>query len=81
MSDALMGVYNRAPLEVDHGVGCRLFARDGRSYLDCVAGIATDGLGHAHPALVGDGDHLGRVLEVLLAAEAEHPAGKAAAIL
>jgi acetylornithine/N-succinyldiaminopimelate aminotransferase len=52
MSDALMGVYNRAPLEVDHGVGCRLFTRDGRSYLDCVAGIATDGLGHAHPALV-----------------------------
>ncbi len=52
MTDALMGVYNRAPIEVDRGEGCRLHAKDGRSYLDCVAGIATDGLGHANPALV-----------------------------
>ncbi len=52
MNDALMGVYNRAPLEVARGEGCRLYATDGRSYLDCVAGIATDGLGHANPALV-----------------------------
>jgi acetylornithine/N-succinyldiaminopimelate aminotransferase len=52
MTDALMGVYNRAPLEVERGEGCRLYARDGRGYLDCVAGIATDGLGHANPALI-----------------------------
>lgn len=52
MTDHLMSVYNRAPVEVDRGEGCRLYATDGRAYLDCVAGIATDGLGHCHPALV-----------------------------
>lgn len=48
----LMGVYNRAPLEVDRGRGARLWATDGTEYLDCVAGISTNGLGHAHPELV-----------------------------
>ena len=52
MSEALMGVYNRAPLEVDRGEGVWLHARDGRSYLDCVSGIATNALGHCHPKLV-----------------------------
>ncbi|MBB4081787.1 acetylornithine/N-succinyldiaminopimelate aminotransferase [Brevundimonas lenta] len=48
----LMGVYNRAPLEVERGLGARLWATDGTEYLDCVAGISTNGLGHAHPKLV-----------------------------
>ena len=48
----LMGVYNRAPLEVDRGRGARLWSTDGTEYLDCVAGISTNGLGHAHPELV-----------------------------
>lgn len=52
MSDALMAVYNRAPLAVDRGEGAWLYDVEGRAYLDCVAGIATDALGHAHPALV-----------------------------
>ena len=52
MTDALMGVYNRAPLAVSHGNGAWLHDVDGRAYLDCVAGIATDALGHAHPALI-----------------------------
>ena len=52
MSSHLMGVYNRAPLAVDHGKGTRLFATDGTEYLDCVQGISTNGLGHAHPKLV-----------------------------
>ncbi|MFY7977751.1 MAG: aspartate aminotransferase family protein [Brevundimonas sp.] len=47
-----MGVYNRAPLEVERGEGARLYATDGTAYLDCVAGIATNALGHAHPRLV-----------------------------
>jgi acetylornithine/N-succinyldiaminopimelate aminotransferase len=50
--DHLMGVYNRAPLEVDRGLGARLWSTDGTEYLDCVAGISTNGLGHAHPKLV-----------------------------
>lgn len=52
MSDALMGVYNRAPLEVERGEGVWLHARDGQVYLDCVCGIATNALGHCHPKLV-----------------------------
>jgi acetylornithine/N-succinyldiaminopimelate aminotransferase len=52
MSDALMGVYNRAPVEVDRGKGVWLHTRDGQTYLDCVSGIATNALGHCHPKLV-----------------------------
>jgi acetylornithine/N-succinyldiaminopimelate aminotransferase len=51
-SSDLMAVYNRAPVEVERGEGMWLHATDGRSFLDCVAGIATNSLGHAHPALV-----------------------------
>ena len=52
MTDALMNLYNRAPIAVDRGEGVWLIDTEGRRYLDCVAGIATDALGHAHPALV-----------------------------
>lgn len=58
MSDHLLGVYNRAPLAFERGEGARLFTAptpgnpEGESYLDCVGGIATTGLGHAHPKLV-----------------------------
>ncbi|UTP41692.1 aspartate aminotransferase family protein [Phenylobacterium sp. LH3H17] len=47
-----MGVYNRAPLAFERGVGARLYTTDGEEYLDCMAGIATTGLGHANPKLV-----------------------------
>ncbi len=52
MSGHLMGVYNRAPLEVERGQGIRLWSRDGTEYLDCVSGISTNALGHANPKLV-----------------------------
>ena len=51
-TEHLMGVYNRAPLEVDRGQGARLWAKDGTEYLDCVMGISTNALGHANPMLV-----------------------------
>ena len=51
-NEHLMGVYNRAPLEVERGQGARLWSTDGTEYLDCVMGISTNALGHAHPALV-----------------------------
>ncbi len=47
-----MGVYQRAPLAFERGEGVRLYGDDGREYLDCVAGIAVNGLGHCHPRLV-----------------------------
>jgi acetylornithine/N-succinyldiaminopimelate aminotransferase len=51
-TEHLMGVYNRAPLEVDRGQGARLWSTDGTEYLDCVMGISTNALGHANPVLV-----------------------------
>jgi acetylornithine/N-succinyldiaminopimelate aminotransferase len=50
--DHILGVYNRAPLAFERGEGARLYTADGEAYLDCLAGIATTGLGHAHPKLV-----------------------------
>ena len=51
-NDHIMGVYNRAPLAFERGRGARLYTAEGEAYLDCLAGIATTGLGHAHPKLV-----------------------------
>ncbi len=51
-NDHIMGVYSRAPLAFERGRGSRLYTADGEEYLDCLAGIATTGLGHAHPKLV-----------------------------
>ena len=50
--DHLLAVYSRAPLAFERGVGARLYTAEGEAYLDCLAGIATTGLGHAHPKLV-----------------------------
>ena len=44
-SDALLGVYRRAPMEFMRGAGVELFDADGRAYLDFVAGIAVHALG------------------------------------
>jgi acetylornithine/N-succinyldiaminopimelate aminotransferase len=51
-SDHIMGVYQRAPLAFERGEGARLYTTDGEAYLDCMAGIAVNALGHAHPKLV-----------------------------
>ena len=51
-SSHLMGVYSRSALAFERGQGVRLYSTDGDEYLDCVAGIAVNGLGHAHPKLV-----------------------------
>jgi acetylornithine/N-succinyldiaminopimelate aminotransferase len=48
----IMGVYNRAPLAFERGEGSRLWSTEGEAYLDCVAGIAVNALGHGHPKLV-----------------------------
>ena len=55
-----MGVYNRAPLAFERGEGARLYTTDGEAYLDCVAGIAINALGHAHPKLVAGAEGPGR---------------------
>ncbi|HLY31908.1 MAG TPA: aspartate aminotransferase family protein [Ktedonobacterales bacterium] len=39
-------------LVMERGQGVRVYDADGREYLDLVAGIATNVLGHAHPSVV-----------------------------
>lgn len=48
----LMNTYRRLPLRFERGEGAWLFDTDGKRYLDGVAGVAVNGLGHAHPQLV-----------------------------
>jgi len=48
----LMNTYARLPVAFTHGKGAWLFDADGKQYLDALAGIAVNGLGHAHPKLV-----------------------------
>ncbi len=52
MTPHLLNVYNRAYPLFERGEGSWLFTPEGDAYLDCVGGIATNALGHAHPALV-----------------------------
>jgi acetylornithine/N-succinyldiaminopimelate aminotransferase len=48
-----MDVYARAPLAFVKGEGVWLIScGGGEPYLDCVAGVASNALGHCHPALV-----------------------------
>ncbi len=51
-SDHIMGVYSRTPLAFERGEGARLYTTDGDAYLDCMAGIAVNALGHANPILI-----------------------------
>jgi acetylornithine/N-succinyldiaminopimelate aminotransferase len=44
--------YGRYPLVAVKGEGCRLWDADGRSYLDFLAGVAVNNLGHCHPKVV-----------------------------
>ncbi len=48
----LMNTYARQPVAFSHGDGAWLFDSNGRRYLDCLAGIAVNTLGHNHPKLV-----------------------------
>lgn len=48
----LMKVFARLPIAFTHGQGATVFDEQGRRYLDALAGIAVNTLGHAHPRLV-----------------------------
>jgi acetylornithine/N-succinyldiaminopimelate aminotransferase len=52
MSDHLMNTYARQPLAFVRGEGAYLWDEAGKRYLDGVAGVAVNTLGHAHPVLV-----------------------------
>lgn len=46
------GTFKRYPLVFVRGEGTRVWDTDGKDYLDLVAGIAVNVLGHCHPAVV-----------------------------
>ncbi len=48
----LMATYGRLPVAFTHGEGVWLWDKSGRKYLDGLAGVAVNGLGHAHPAVI-----------------------------
>jgi len=44
--------YARYPIALVRGKGARVWDADGKEYLDFLAGIAVNSLGHCHPAIV-----------------------------
>jgi acetylornithine/N-succinyldiaminopimelate aminotransferase len=51
MNDHVMHTYARYPLRLTRGSGARVWDDKGKEYLDFIAGIAVNTLGHAHPLL------------------------------
>jgi acetylornithine/N-succinyldiaminopimelate aminotransferase len=47
-----MNTYGRLPIALSHGQGVRVWDVNGREYLDALAGIAVNTLGHNHPKFV-----------------------------
>ncbi|HEY6752171.1 MAG TPA: aspartate aminotransferase family protein [Rubrobacteraceae bacterium] len=73
---AVMETYKRMNLAPTSGKGSWLFDEKGNRYLDFIAGIATNALGHGHPALVeaiqdqaGELMHCSNLYEIPLQAE------------
>jgi predicted acetylornithine/succinylornithine family transaminase len=48
----LLPTYNRYPVAFERGKGVFLFDFEGKKYLDFVAGLGVNALGHAHPRIV-----------------------------
>jgi acetylornithine/N-succinyldiaminopimelate aminotransferase len=47
-----MNTYGRLPIALSHGQGVHVWDTNGKRYLDALAGIAVNTLGHNHPKLV-----------------------------
>lgn len=45
-------VFKRYPLTLSHGKGAKVWDIDGNEYIDALAGIAVNGVGHCHPKVV-----------------------------
>ncbi|HZK31427.1 MAG TPA: acetylornithine transaminase [Corynebacterium sp.] len=50
--EVLMDTYGTPPVELVSGQGAVVTDVDGKEYLDLLAGIAVNALGHAHPAII-----------------------------
>jgi predicted acetylornithine/succinylornithine family transaminase len=51
-ADHLLPVYARYPVVMDYGEGVFLYDTSGNRYLDLMAGLGVNALGHAHPRMV-----------------------------
>lgn len=51
-SPHVMPTYGRVPIALERGQGCHVWDVNGKQYLDALAGIAVNTLGHNHPKLV-----------------------------
>lgn len=48
----VMQTYGRQPIAIKKGSGAVVWDVEGNSYIDCLAGIAVNNVGHAHPKVV-----------------------------
>ncbi len=48
----LLATYNRYPIALERGKGVFVYDHEGNRYLDFVAGLGVNALGHAHPGIV-----------------------------
>ena len=65
MTQHLMNTYGRQPVTFTKGEGVWLWDSVGKRYLDALAGVAVNGLGHAHPKLVAAiSEQAGRLIHV-----------------
>ena len=62
-SQAIFQTYTRQELVLVRGSGAKVWDSDGREYLDFVAGIAVNNVGHCHPTVV---EAIKRQAEVLI---------------
>ncbi len=46
------GTYDRYPIVVTRGRGCKVWDKSGKPYVDFVSGLAVNNLGHCHPSVV-----------------------------
>ena len=61
----LLPTYNRYPVAFERGKGVFLFDFEGKRYLDFVAGLGVNALGHAHPRIVKTiREQVGRVIHL-----------------
>ncbi|MEW5889414.1 MAG: acetylornithine transaminase [Pseudomonadota bacterium] len=61
----LMNTYSRLPVAFVRGEGAWVFDETGKRYLDALAGIAVNTLGHAHPRLVkAVADQAARIMHI-----------------
>jgi predicted acetylornithine/succinylornithine family transaminase len=64
-SGHLLPVYARYPVVMDHGQGVYVYDSSGNRYLDLMAGLGVNALGHAHPRMVAAmADQAGKIVHL-----------------